>query len=644
MNKILPKKIFVAVALVTLCLGLMAPQGMAQAAKTDASVYKGSAEETAVATAYRFTPDPKLPNVLLLGDSISIGYTLPARDHLRGVANVYRPMRADGRPENCSGSDWWVNGNFTPTVSTSVPVMAPEDVIAYNAAAVAIMRKHGIAIDDLYAKMLPQQSELQIPANCHFKKEGSKVLGDWVAEAVANAIKAPGILAGVESQLESGQPPNVVMVICDDLGLGDLACYGNPVIKTPNIDKLAADGIRFEQYYCPAPICGPSRVALLTGRYSERSGFRMAHDPKDSSLEEPWLAGQLRGGGYATGAFGKWHVGNMGFRARGFEEWSITSPGGWADYYKYSVFRNSEIRQKSQGVYATDYITDEAVGFIDRHADVSGKKPFFAYVAYTAPHFPLQVPDEEVVPYRGRGLSSGAEIIYGMVARIDKGIGRILEALEKHGVLENTLIVFTSDNGPEFGQYQGLDQRRFNCDLAGQKTYVLEGGIRVPCIVSWPLVLGKSGRIFKATMLGVDWAPTILAAAGIAPSGKTFDGVSFLDALKGKSAAPSPPRFWCYNKAYLTSTSNAAMREGDWKLHRPALGELNRWDNAGRVPKDLQPQPWELYNIANDPLEKSNIASGQPERVNQMLKQFDAWWGDVVKENEQHSGPSHPGK
>ena len=490
----------------------------------------------------------------------------------------------------------------------------------------------------LYSQMIFGES-FQEPNNCHFRPAANVILGKMVSDAILATMEAGSAAAG-SSKPAGSQQPNVVLVVCDDLGLGDLACYGNPIVKTPKIDQLAAQGGRLEQYYCPAPICGPSRVALMTGRYYERSGFRMAHDSRNSSLQEPWLAGQLRAGGYATGAFGKWHIGEKGFGARGFEEWTITSPGGWADYYKYSVYKNSETHRKSDGTYATDYITDEAIGFIERTAKAADRKPFFAYVAYTAPHFPLQAPEEEIAPYRGKGLLPGTEIVYGMIARMDKGIGRILATLKKSDVIENTLFIFTSDNGPELGPYKGLEQRRFNCELAGQKEYVLEGGIRVPCIVSWPKRFGKQGKVFHVPMQGVDWAPTILAAAGIEPKGKPFDGISFLGALEEKSAAPGAPRFWCYNKAYFTSTSNAAMREGDWKLHRPSIAELNRWDNSGKVPGNLKPQPWQLFNIANDPQEKINCADKEPERLQRMIKKFDAWWEEVAKENYQQNGES----
>ena len=227
-----------------------------------------------------------------------------------------------------------------------------------------------------------------------------------------------------------------------------------------------------------------------------------------------------------------------------------------------------------------------------------------------------------------------------MITRMDKGIGRIMNTLKKLNIDRNTLIIFTSDNGPEFGKYKNLDQRRYNCELAGQKEYVLEGGIRVPCIVSWIEGFGNQRKIFKDIMQGVDWAPTILTAAGINPTGKQFDGVSFIDAVTGKPRPKYPTRFWCYNKAYFTSISNAAMREGVWKIHRPAIEELNRWDNKGLVHHDLKPEEWQLFNIADDPSEKTNLAQKEPKRLAQMVKLFDNWWEQVTTENQKRNAES----
>lgn len=462
--------------------------------------------------------------------------------------------------------------------------------------------------------------------------------------ALAGALALCAAFGGVIAEA-AAERPNIVFILADDLGYGDLACYGNRVVQTPNIDSLAEEGIRFTQCYSSSPVCGPSRVSLLTGRYSERSGYRMALPPRnrDSSLDEPWLMRQLQANGYATSAFGKWHIGSMKFRERGFDEWAITAPGGYSDYYDYRIYRNNaEKPEMSDGTYATDFLTDEALGFIDRHTGDGCKSPFFMYLAYTAPHFPLQVPDEDAALYKNKGLAQGTEIVYGMITRMDRNIGRILTALAEKGIRDNTLIVFTSDNGPEMIPYKGLGRRRENGGLAGEKAFVLEGGIRVPCIAVWPEGFAGAQRVFKVPMHGVDWAPTILEAAGVAPTGKPFDGVSYLETLRSGREVSAPARFWCCNYAFFTSLSNAAMRDGDWKIYRPYLVTLNHWGSREPTPPVPQPAPWQLFNLAADPAEEKNLADKYPERVMKMTQQFECWWMEVLRENEQLGGPAGP--
>lgn len=453
-------------------------------------------------------------------------------------------------------------------------------------------------------------------------------------------LSATTTLQEIGAEQNQDQRPNILFIIADDLGKGDLACYGNTIVRTPNLDRLAKNGILMNHYRAAAPICGPSRVSILTGRYSERSGYRMAlANEKASSLDEPWLAKQLRENGYSTAAFGKWHLGDTNFKDRGFDSWVITSPGGWSDFYKYNILSSEYPPTKSDGTYATDFLTNSAVRFIEKNAALPSRKPFFMYLAYNAPHFPLEAPDEEIAPYRGKGLPAGTEIVYGMVTRLDKGIGRILNILKEKGMLDNTLIVFTSDNGPVLGSYQGLSEKRYNCELAGQKEFMLEGGINVPCIVYFPKKSGFKGKVFQASMQAIDWAPTIMDVAGVAPKGKKFDGVSYLAAFEGKTAAPAPIRTWCYNKVYLTDISNAALIDGNWKLHRPRITELNRRDNKGKVPQNITPQKWQLFDLSKDPFEKVDLATKQPGQLKKMTSLFDAWWKEVLSENVAISGP-----
>lgn len=449
---------------------------------------------------------------------------------------------------------------------------------------------------------------------------------------------APLVLAATGSA-DGDSRPNILFIIADDMGKGDLSCYGNTWLDTPNIDGIGEAGLQLQKYRCAAPISGPSRVSVLTGRYHERSGYRMTHYEKPSSVEEPWIARTLLENGYSTIALGKWHLGDADYRGRGFEDWVITAQGGWSDYYSYKVRKPGRDVMPSDSVYATDFLTDEAIDFLHRRDE---SKPFFMYLAYNAPHFPLQAAEEDIAPFKGKGLASGTEILYGMITCLDRNVGRLLDELEKEGIADNTIVVFTSDNGPCLGSYQGLSEQRWNCGLAGSKENMLEGGINVPCLVRWPAGIDHRENV-EFDMHAVDWVPTLLDAAGAESKGKPFDGVSFLDALCGNGPAPEVTRMWCFNKAYPTDLSNCAVIQGKWKLHKPLNHELNVWNNKGSVPADIKSEPWRLYDLAADPFETTDISASHPEKYRELISMFDDWWDEVLPENEAISGPATDG-
>lgn len=457
------------------------------------------------------------------------------------------------------------------------------------------------------------------------------------AQMVVTQISAATESADCNSRCDSR--PNILFVIADDLGKGDLSCYGNAWLQTPNIDRIGTEGLQLLKYRSAAPISGPSRVSVLTGRYHERSGYRMTHCEKPSSLDEPWIAGTLKENGYSTVAIGKWHLGDTDFNGRGFEDWVITAPGGWSDYYSYKVRKPDQPVMPSDSVYATDYLTDEAIDFI-KGRDRS--KPFFMYLAYNAPHFPLQAAEEDIAPFRGKGLAAGTEILYGMITCLDRNIGRLLSVLDSEGIAENTIVVFTSDNGPCLGSYKGLSEDRWNCGLSGSKENMLEGGINVPCLVRWPAKINHRDSL-QFNMHAVDWAPTLLDAAGIEPDGKPFDGVSFLDAFTGTGTAPEVTRMWCFNKAYLSDLSNCAVIDGRWKLHKPLNRVLNAWNNKGSVPANIPSESWRLYDLSADPFETTDISEKYPEKYSELISEFDNWWKEVLSDNEEISGPAEDG-
>lgn len=455
--------------------------------------------------------------------------------------------------------------------------------------------------------------------------------------------------------------PNIVLILADDLGYGDLSCYGNTELTTPHLDRLAATGVRLSQHYSGSPICSPARACLLTGRYNHRTGALSVESNRGLdriALRERTIAEILHRAGYATGMVGKWHNGLFDLRhhpnTRGFEEFVGFLNGGM-DYWDWLLDYNGR-SGGSDGRYLTDVFAEEAVQFIERHA----RRPFFLYLAFNAPHSPLQAPADDVRPYSRRGrFNLGVSTLYAMIRRMDEGIGRVLDTLEKLGLQENTIVLFTSDNGPWLGNdrvgpdRESVSMLRYNGPFRGMKQDVLEGGIRVPAILRWPAGL-DGGREHHGMVHFSDWLPTLLAAAGIASdAGLPWDGVSQIDALRGSSGAVSPVRFWQFNRYEPVPHCNAAVRAGDWKLYWPWIPEAarkleidNEWyrmmftrphfeTEVDRTPLDRpvgQPRPVELYNLAHDPHESTNLAPAHPERVARMTYALDNWFETVNAE------------
>jgi len=452
------------------------------------------------------------------------------------------------------------------------------------------------------------------------------------------------------------RPPNILLILADDLGYGDFGCINGGLSNTPTLDSLMAEGVCLTHQYTASPVCNPSRATLLTGRYPHRTGSIDTLEWRGLerlALRETTLANVLKRAGYTTGLIGKWHLGAFDPRyhpiRRGFDE-AICFRGGMHDYYNWRLERQDTV-MRADGRYLTDVWTDEAVQFIDRHR----AEPFFLHVTYNAPHTPLQCPDEDVEPFAQTGrFNKGVSILYGMIHRMDSGVARILDALSRHGLAENTLVMFTSDNGPQFGGQGDRCTTRFNCQLHGAKGSTYEGGIRVPMILRWPA--GLQGRREIAEMVHFcDWFPTVLAAANLeAPRELHIDGINVLPVLQGRRGEVCTRRFWQWNRYTPLVTSNAAMRDGDWKLVRPAIRESMavpdiRWletsmyqpehfiDNGiiqdPDPPRDVPPPPPpELYNIREDPLEKADLAEKYPDRVHTMLSELETWFEEVEAE------------
>jgi len=447
-----------------------------------------------------------------------------------------------------------------------------------------------------------------------------------------------------------GTRPNVLLVLVDDMGYGDIGAFGNDAVDTPTLDRLASEGLRLTQHYSASTVCAPARAGLLTGRYPHRAGAIDTLEGRGLdriALRETTLADLLKAAGYATGCVGKWHSGALDPRyhpnRRGFDEF-VGFRGGWSDYWQWRLDYNGTFR-KADGRYLTDVLTEEAVGFIERHWE----EPFFLHLSYNAPHFPLQAREEDLDRFRGdETLSESVRCIYAMNRRMDHGLGRVLGALARYGLAENTLVVFASDNGPDF--HYRPDMQRFNGHFNGSKGTAYEGGIRVPAIVRWPAGL-ESDRTVDHLLHFTDWLPTIAELCGAASGPLPLDGVDILGPLRGGAAQTPPQRFWQWNRYTPVRECNAAMRDGDWKLLRPIIpaamyvqpedGKMDvRLKYEGETIHDIErgPEPPRsiehvpapmLFNLSEDPFEQTDLAARHPNRVARMQAGLDTWFEQV---------------
>ena len=448
--------------------------------------------------------------------------------------------------------------------------------------------------------------------------------------------------------------PNIILIIADDMGYGDFGVFNDQISCTPTLDALVDEGICLTQHYSASPVCAPARAALMTGRYPHRTGGIDTLEARGLDrlrLDETTMADVLGGAGYATGLIGKWHNGALDQRyhprSRGYQEF-VGFQGGWNPYYRYRLDNNGAIEYGTRETYLTDVFSEAAVGFIERHQS----EPFFLQLAYNAPHFPLEAPDAIAQKYVQMGFSLGVSLIYAMIEVMDSGIGRLNEKLAELGIADNTILIFTSDNGPAFGTWNGFSQGRFNYGFNGSKGNTYEGGIRVPLIIRWPDGLDAGERIGD-TVHYTDWFPTLLNLVGVdVPDELALDGVDIAPVLRGEEGGIYPQRFWQWNRYTPVGTCNAAMRDGDWKLLRPRIAEAmevsqidtaldhaikyfpEQFDDIIRDPeperKVPDPPPPLLFNIADDPFEQTDLAAQHPGKVASMETELERWFADVT--------------
>lgn len=413
---------------------------------------------------------------------------------------------------------------------------------------------------------------------------------------LAALFLAPILAAG-----EAQDRPNILLIVADDLGSADLGHQGSRDVRTPNIDSIARGGVSFSTAYISAPVCMPSRMGFMTGRYQQRFGMQtLGNDRIGMPATEMNLGQMLKARGYATGIVGKWHLGtNPEFRpnARGFDEFYGFLNGN-ISYYPGSgqFWRNTDPIEKP--AYATDGFGDEAVSFVNRHAE----HPFFLYLAFNAPHSPMQAPARYLERFAGIA-DEGRRIYAAMTAAMDDNIGRVLAALREKGLEQNTIVIFLSDNG---GAPQNYSE---NTPLRAGKYEIYEGGLRTPFFIRWPAGGVPAGETRSAPVIALDLVPTLLAATGTtADPARPLDGMNLLPALRDPAGVlPADRRlYWRYGP-YM-----CAMREGDWKILKAGVGENKN-------------PAWELYNLATDASEKNDLAAAHPEKVRQLAAAFAAW-------------------
>lgn len=404
--------------------------------------------------------------------------------------------------------------------------------------------------------------------------------------------------------LVAAQKPNIVVIVADDLGYADVGFHPqhSKDIVTPHLDSLAKQSVICRQGYVSGHVCSPTRAGVMTGRYQQRLGLYTGGEAGSGlPMSETIFPQHLKPAGYATGQFGKWHLGpDLAWSpaVRGFDEVFGFLGRGAHDYFKLDdpkdpIYRGVEVVRETG--YLTDRLGEETCAFITKHKS----EPFFAYLAFNAVHAPLQAPEDEIAKFNTG--NKDRDIRLAMGKRMDDAIGKVVATLKREGVWENTLLFFISDNGGP------LAQSAENTPLRGGKHSDYEGGVRVPFLICWPAQL-KPGE-WQPPVTSLDILPTALAAAGThSLDGTTFDGVNLLPLLRGEAPPASRDLFWCSG----SDEGWWAVRSGDWKL----VGERDKLS---------------LFDLANDVSEANDLAAKMPDKVAALTQLHDAWLAQMAK-------------
>ena len=441
----------------------------------------------------------------------------------------------------------------------------------------------------------------------------------------SNANHVALALLTLATAAAAAERPNVVLIMTDDQGYGDLSCHGNPILKTPNLDRLFAESVRLTDFHV-SPFCTPTRAALMTGRFPARTGaYRTSSGRTMMHPDERTIANVFADAGYVTGMFGKWHLGdNAPHRPqdRGFQNVLWHRCGGvgqasdyWGnDYFDDTYERNG--RFESFSGYCTDVWFQEAADFVEANKE----KPFFLYLATNAPHGPYRVGDEWKEPYQGRADWRSGPEFYGMIANIDHNLGRFREHLNTLGIAENTLLIFMTDNGTSNGAVFGEDTlnseatRGFNAGMRGKKSSVYDGGHRVPFFIHWPAGRLTAGRDLEHLTAHVDVLPTLADLCRIAvPDSHQPDGKSFAAALRDADAPP-------HRDHLIVQFQGGAQFRSAPKPWEHTAVLTSRWRLInGR----------ELYDIQADPAQRADVSAAHPDVVQRLRSLYLPWWESV---------------
>jgi len=404
-----------------------------------------------------------------------------------------------------------------------------------------------------------------------------------------------------DSLLAVDRRPNVVLVLTDDQGFGDVRSHGNALIDTPVHDRIAAEGARFDRFFV-SPVCAPTRASLLTGRYHIRTGVHgVTRGHETMRADEVTVAELLRDAGYATGAFGKWHNGSQyphHPNGQGFDEFLGFCAGHWNNYFDTTLDHNGSM-VPSKG-FMIDTLTDAALAFIESNKD----RPFFCYLPYNTPHSPWQVPERYWKKYRAKGIDDPSlACAYAMCENIDDNMGRLLAKLDELKIADDTIFIFLTDNGP--------NTSRYNAGMKGRKGSAHEGGVRVPCFMRYPRRI-KPGTVVKPITAHIDLLPTLMEYCGVKGyQTKPLDGRSLAPIIDDSAAAwPSRMLFTVWGGTRLEE-GRRAVRTERWRAVNERRG-------------------WELYDMLNDPSQRNNQAQAKPAVLAKLRMAYDEWFAEAA--------------